>query len=67
MHAKLVSLVGDMVHVEPDMEYLRAKRQHNKEKIGKLLKFRLLTAKEIVRSAIAREESVGVHFINKGQ
>ncbi|MEA1955500.1 MAG: L-aspartate oxidase [Campylobacterota bacterium] len=31
------------------------------EKIGKLLKFRLLTAKEIVLSALAREKSVGVH------
>ncbi len=29
--------------------------------IGRLLKFRLLTAKEIVLSALAREESVGVH------
>ncbi len=36
-----------------------------KGKIGKLLKFRLLTAKEIVNSALAREESVGVHFIKK--
>ncbi len=32
------------------------------EKIGKLLKFRLLTAKEIVLSALAREESIGVHY-----
>ncbi|MEA1892251.1 MAG: L-aspartate oxidase [Campylobacterota bacterium] len=35
------------------------------ENIGKLLKFRLLTAKEIVLSALAREESVGVHTIIK--
>ena len=35
------------------------------EKIGKLLKFRLLTAKEIVLAALAREESVGVHTILK--
>jgi len=35
------------------------------EKIGKLLKFRLLTAKEIVLSALARDESVGVHTILK--
>jgi len=33
------------------------------ENIGKLLKFRLLTAKEIVLSALAREKSVGVHTI----
>ena len=31
------------------------------EKIGRLLKFRLLTAKEIVISALSRKESVGVH------
>ena len=31
------------------------------EKIGRLLKFRLLTAKEIVKSALKREKSVGVH------
>jgi len=35
------------------------------EKIGKLLKFRLLTAKEIVLSAQARDKSIGVHFIKK--
>jgi L-aspartate oxidase len=35
------------------------------EKIGRLLKFRLLTAKEIVISALGREESIGVHFIKK--
>ncbi len=36
-----------------------------KEKIGKLLRFRLLTAQAIVMSALAREESIGVHFIKK--
>lgn len=35
------------------------------DKIGKLLKFRLLTAKEIVQAALARETSIGVHFIKK--
>lgn len=35
------------------------------EKIGKLLKFRLLTAREIVKAALARDESIGVHFIKK--
>lgn len=34
-----------------------------KENIGKLLRFRLLTAKEIVTSALARESSLGVHTI----
>jgi len=33
------------------------------ENIGKLLKFRLLTAKEIVKSALARDKSIGVHTI----
>ncbi len=36
-----------------------------KENIGKLLKFRLLTAKEIVTAALSRNESVGVHTIIK--
>ena len=30
--------------------------------IGRLLKLRLLTAREIVRSALARTESIGVHY-----
>lgn len=34
-----------------------------KEKIGKLLKFRLLTAREIVLAALARKTSIGVHTI----
>ena len=33
------------------------------ENIGRLLKFRLLTAKEIILASLAREESVGVHTI----
>ena len=47
---------------------LEAKEQINallNEKIGKLLKFRLLTAREIVDSALSREESIGVHTIEK--
>ena len=35
------------------------------EKIGKLLKFRLLTAKTIVESALKRDESIGVHTIDE--
>jgi L-aspartate oxidase len=35
------------------------------EKIGKLLKFRLLTAREIVLGALQREESIGVHTIEE--
>ena len=35
------------------------------ENIGKLLKFRLLTAKEIVVSALNRSESIGVHTIQE--
>jgi L-aspartate oxidase len=33
------------------------------QKIGKLLRLRLLTAKKIVESALAREKSIGVHTI----
>jgi len=36
-----------------------------KEKIGKLLEFRLLTAREIVESALNRSESIGVHTIQE--
>ena len=35
------------------------------EKIGRLLKFRLLTAREIVLSALKRKESIGVHTIQE--
>jgi L-aspartate oxidase len=35
------------------------------ENIGKLLKFRLLTAKKIVESALKRSESIGVHTIQE--
>ena len=35
------------------------------ENIGKLLKFRLLTAREIVLSALKRNESIGVHTIQE--
>ena len=31
--------------------------------IGRLLKLRLLTAKNIIQSALKREESIGAHFI----
>lgn len=37
------------------------------EKIGKLLKFRLLTAREIVASALKREKSIGVHTIEQNE
>jgi len=36
-----------------------------KEKIGKLLKFRLLTAKAIVLGALSRKKSIGVHTIQE--
>ena len=35
------------------------------EKIGKLLQFRLLTAREIVQAAIKRKNSIGVHYIKE--
>ncbi len=35
------------------------------EKIGKLLKFRLLTAREIVLAALRRSRSIGVHYIKE--
>jgi len=35
------------------------------ENIGKLLQFRLLAAREIVKAALAREKSIGVHTISE--
>lgn len=35
------------------------------ENIGKLLRFRLLTAREIVQAALKREKSIGVHTIKE--
>ena len=35
------------------------------QKIGKLLKFRLLTAREIVIAALARDKSIGVHYLKR--
>ena len=35
------------------------------EKIGTLLQFRLLTAREIVKGALSREKSIGVHTIQE--
>jgi len=35
------------------------------EKIGRLLKFRLLTAREIIFAALRRKESIGVHTIQE--
>ena len=37
------------------------------EKIGRLLRLRLLTARCIVESAQKRTESIGVHFITQGE
>ena len=42
---------------------VRADNELLDQKIGRLLKFRLLSAKEIVVSALKREESIGVHYI----
>jgi len=36
------------------------------EKIGRLLKLRLLSARSIIESALDRKESIGVHFITHG-
>ena len=35
------------------------------QNIGKLLKFRLLTAREIVNMALSRDKSIGVHTIQE--
>jgi L-aspartate oxidase len=44
-------------------EALEAIEQMLNEKVGRLLQLRLLSAKEIVSSALKRSESIGVHYI----
>jgi L-aspartate oxidase len=55
-----VSIVRSKYGLANALEQINALLNEN---IGRLLKFRLLTAREIVLSALAREESVGVHTI----
>ena len=55
-----VSIVRTKAGLNKALEQINALLNEN---IGKLLKFRLLTAKEIVLSALARQKSVGVHTI----
>jgi L-aspartate oxidase len=55
-----VSIVRTKAGLNNALEQINALLNEN---IGKLLKFRLLTAREIVKSALAREKSIGVHTI----
>jgi L-aspartate oxidase len=55
-----VSIVRTKEGLERALEEINALL---KEKVGKLLRFRLLTAKEIVVAALKREKSLGVHTI----
>ncbi len=55
-----VSIVRTKSGLNEALEQINALLNEN---IGKLLKFRLLTAREIVLSALARDKSVGVHTI----
>ncbi len=55
---KNVSIVRTKDGLNEALEEINALLNEN---IGKLLKFRLLTAKEIVKSALRREKSLGVH------
>ena len=57
-----VSIIRTKQGLEDALETINALL---KEKIGKLLKFRLLTARAIVQSALARRESIGVHTIQE--
>lgn len=59
---KNVSIVRTKSGLNDSLEQINALL---KENIGKLLKFRLLTAREIVTAALSRDESVGVHTIIK--
>jgi L-aspartate oxidase len=55
-----VSIVRTKSGLNDALEQINALLNEN---IGKLLKFRLLTAREIVLSALRRDESLGVHTI----
>ena len=57
---KNVSIVRTKNGLNEALEQINALLNEN---IGKLLKFRLLTAREIVLSALRRDESLGVHTI----
>ncbi len=65
---KLRQIMWDKVSIvrttEGLLEAKSAIEAMQSEKIGRLLKLRLLTAQEIVESALARTESVGVHYIS---
>ena len=55
-----VSIVRTKSGLNDALEQINALLNEN---IGRLLKFRLLTARQIVLSALSREESIGVHTI----
>ncbi len=55
-----VSIVRTKTGLNNALEQINALLNEN---IGKLLKFRLLTAREIVTSALKRDKSIGVHTI----
>jgi len=57
-----VSIIRTKTGLTDALEMINALLNEN---IGKLLKFRLLTAREIVRSALQRGESIGVHTIEE--
>ena len=57
---KNVSIVRTKRGLNGALEQINALLNEN---IGKLLKFRLLTAREIILGALSREKSVGVHTI----
>ncbi|SFV63591.1 L-aspartate oxidase [hydrothermal vent metagenome] len=57
-----VSIIRTRSGLEDALETINALLN---EKIGKLLKFRLITAREIVKAALNRSESIGVHTIQE--
>lgn len=58
-----VGIVRTKKGLEDALEFIESTLHKH---IGRLLKLRLLTAKEIVSSALKRESSVGVHYMKKG-
>lgn len=58
-----VGIVRTQKGLEDALEFIEATLHKH---IGRLLKLRLLTAKEIVASALKRKNSVGVHYMKRG-
>ncbi len=61
---KNVGVVRDIYGLKSALGGVEVMLQTN---IGRMFRLRLLVAREIIQSAIARKESIGAHYITKGE